>query len=385
MTISRTMSMGSNSRVNWRQVGLFLGLTFGLSWLLDLALWLTAGYGGNFSTGVMLQLQMLIPASVAIALGMFVFRNNPLYQVRVNRERPRLFFYYFLLYTLIYIGLAVASIFVTDLALITLISGVAQGLTVLGLIVLIVLRMVSGKEAFARAGLAGGKALHWLLFGLGLVILYLVQTGLNYLFNLGESVDFMALVVSMSTAEQMAMYAEMPAQMLFWSSALQGVLLAPFIALLLGFGEEFGWRWYLQNELIKIGKVRGVLLLGVIWGLWHAPVIMMGHNYPGYPVAGVFLMIGYTVALAFILGYAVLKSGSALLAAYLHALNNQVFSFLSTSVYRPHDAIFSFGVGIYGLIIFAIVTGLILLDPIWKTCEDGAGDGINAGTTQTGG
>ena len=48
--------------VNWKQVGLFLVLTFGLTWLLDLVLWLTVGYGQNVTTAVLLQLQMLLPA-----------------------------------------------------------------------------------------------------------------------------------------------------------------------------------------------------------------------------------------------------------------------------------------------------------------------------------
>ena len=77
-------------------------------------------------------------------------------------------------------------------------------------------------------------------------------------------------------------------------------------------------------------------------------------------------MIGCTVGLGFVLGYAVLKSGSVLLAAYLHALNNQVVGFLSTMVYRPTHPVFSFGVGLYGVAILAVIVLLILRDPIWR-------------------
>jgi membrane protease YdiL (CAAX protease family) len=137
------------------------------------------------------------------------------------------------------------------------------------------------------------------------------------------------------------------------------------MALLIAFGEEYGWRGYLQGELVKMGRIRGILLVGIIWGLWHAPVILMGHNYPGYPVAGVFLMTVYTVLLGFVLGYAVLKTGSVWLAAYLHALNNQVYGYLSGIVYTPNDPVFAFGGGIYGLAALAVVVLLILRDPIW--------------------
>ena len=99
------------------------------------------------------------------------------------------------------------------------------------------------------------------------------------------------------------------------------MLLGPILGLVITFGEEYGWRGYLQSELFKLGRVRGVLLLGVIWGVWHWPLILMGYNYPGHPLLGVVLMTLYTMGLGIVLSYAVLKSGSVLLAAFLHALS----------------------------------------------------------------
>jgi hypothetical protein len=92
----------------------------------------------------------------------------------------------------------------------------------------------------------------------------------------------------------------------------------------------------------------------------------MGFNYPGYPLLGVVLMTLYTTGLAVVLGYAVLRSGSVLLAAYLHALNNQVASFIVALGYRPFDPAFSFGIGIYGIATLAIVALLVLRDPVWR-------------------
>ena len=349
--------------VNWKQVGQFLALTFGLTLILDLALWLKVGYGQNPATGLLLQLQMLLPAFCAIVLGMFVFRDGRLFRARVNRERPRWFFYYFLIYTLIYAVISAVAVIAPDMTTLTIVGEVAQGLTLLGLALLIVLRVASGREAYARAGLAGGKVVYWVLFGVGFVAFYAAQTGLNYLFGLGEPVNVPEFLAVLPSPQAQAMSPDT----FLLVTAVQAVLLAPFVALLLGFGEEYGWRGYLQGELIRLGKVKGILLLGVIWGVWHAPVIAMGHNYPGYPVAGIFLMIGYTVGLAFVLGYAVLKSGSVLLAAYLHALNNQVVAFFTMLVYKPNDPVFSFGVGLYGIISLGVVVLLILLlDPLWR-------------------
>ncbi|GAB4526939.1 MAG: hypothetical protein Kow0063_01710 [Anaerolineae bacterium] len=349
--------------VNWAQVGLYLALTFGLSWGLNLVLWLTAGYGQNVATGILLQLQMLLPAFCAILVGMFLFKDNRLFRLRAEGERPRWFFYYYLAYTLIYAVTGGVAVTTTDMTTLTIVGGVAQGLTLLGLVLLIVLRLASGRDAWARAGLTGGKVIHWVIFGVGFVLFYVAQTALNYLFRLGERVDIAAFLAGLPAPQAQAM----PHNIFLLVSGLQAVLLAPFVALLLGFGEEYGWRGYLQGELVRLGKVKGILLLGVIWGVWHAPVIAMGHNYPGYPVAGVFLMIGYTIGLAFVLGYAVLKSGSVLLAAYLHALNNQVLSFLTMLIYKPDNPIFSFGVGLYGVLSLGVVALVIVLaDPLWR-------------------
>ena len=74
----------------------------------------------------------------------------------------------------------------------------------------------------------------------------------------------------------------------------------------------------------------------------------------------------YTTGLAVVLGYAVLRSGSILLAAYLHALNDQVAAFSVAIGFRPFDAAFSFFIGIYGIATLAIVALLILRDPRWR-------------------
>lgn len=48
-------------------------------------------------------------------------------------------------------------------------------------------------------------------------------------------------------------------------------------------GEELGWRGFQFEETKLLGFWRSSLLIGVLWGLWHAPVIMMGYNYSGEP------------------------------------------------------------------------------------------------------
>ena len=90
----------------------------------------------------------------------------------------------------------------------------------------------------------------------------------------------------------------------------------------------------------------------------------MGHNYPAYPLLGVVLMTLYTIALSFVFGFAMLKSGSVWLAAFLHGLNNQVLSVITLMVFRPNDPVYSFGIGMYGLLVWALIVAAILI--LWR-------------------
>ena len=60
-------------------------------------------------------------------------------------------------------------------------------------------------------------------------------------------------------------------------------LLIPFAMLMntfFAFGEEYGWRGYLTPKLAKrMGWVGASLVVGALWGLWHAPVLLLGHNF----------------------------------------------------------------------------------------------------------
>ena len=144
------------------------------------------------------------------------------------------------------------------------------------------------------------------------------------------------------------------------------MLIGSVVATVALFGEEYGWRGYLQNELFKLGRVRGVLLLGAIWGAWHWPIILMGWNYPGYPLFGLVLEVLWTITYGIVLSYAVLKSGSLLLATFLHALDNVIMSPIVAMGFMPYDRVFSFFGGIYGIAAVAVIAFFILRDPIWR-------------------
>src|SRR5689334_22253189 len=349
------LSVVTPSRVNWPQVAWFLGLTFGLTWLADLVLYLNGGLAGPV-TPMLLQFQMLLPAFSAMLLGAFFFQESPIYY-RSNRTASRWFVYFYLLLTVSYLIGLIASLIRPEQ--IPTISSLLLLPNLIGLILLVVLRWRGGREAFAGAGLAGGKWRVWLVYGVGLVAFYGLQTLLNYVFRLGHVVDLKAAFPQMAATN-------LP---LIPILALNTLIVGPFIGLIITFGEEYGWRGYLQTELTHLGRIRGVFLLGVIWGIWHWPVIWMGYNYPGQPILGSIAMVMMCVILAYFLAYAVFKSNGIWTAAYLHALSNQAFSFFAMTMVMPTSMLFSFGIGLPSLVLGAIIVLLILRDPVWKVTE----------------
>jgi membrane protease YdiL (CAAX protease family) len=302
---------------------------------------------------------MLLPAFSAMLLGTFFFKDSPIFY-RSNRSASRWFVYFYFLLTGLYLVGAIVSLIQPDLG--ATLASLLLIPNLLGLILLVVLRLKGGKNTFVEAGMAGGKVRIWLGYGLGLVVFYGLQTWLNYAFKLGTVID-------LKTAFPELAANNLPPVVLLLSIAANFVLIGPFFGLIISFGEEYGWRGFLQTELTRLGRIRGVFLLGIIWGIWHWPVIWMGYNYPGQPLLGSLFMVAYCIILAYFLAYAVFKSKGIWTAAYLHALNNQSLSFFVLAVVAPSSTIFSFGIGLLALLLGAIVVLLLLRDPIWKERE----------------
>ena len=108
-----------------------------------------------------------------------------------------------------------------------------------------------------------------------------------------------------------------------------------FVAALLGWlpnipitlGEEAGWRGFLYPELQKkFGTGKAMLLGGMIWGLWHLPLTVQGHNYGlhyrGFPVVGIGMMCLFCISTGVCLMWVSHKSGSIWPAVFCHSAMN---------------------------------------------------------------
>lgn len=124
---------------------------------------------------------------------------------------------------------------------------------------------------------------------------------------------------------------------------LAATAISPIINIIPTLGEELGWRGYLLYGLKNAcGSVKAVLLTGIIWGFWHAPMIAMGHNYgmnyPGYPFTGILMMVIFCVSIGIVESYLTLRTDSVLPAAICHSAVNGLAAiglmFVNTSEYH---------------------------------------------------
>ena len=109
---------------------------------------------------------------------------------------------------------------------------------------------------------------------------------------------------------------------------IEALTFAPFVNMLFALGEEVGWRGYLYPQLkAEFGRNKGRVLGGIIWGVWHWPLIWLigyeyGTDYIGFPVVGMLLFLIITVAWGTLHDWLYEKSGSIWVPALLHGALN---------------------------------------------------------------
>ncbi len=131
------------------------------------------------------------------------------------------------------------------------------------------------------------------------------------------------LFPSMDADQVAKLNAGVPSLWPLLAMAYAGALVAGFtVNGVFAFGEEYGWRGWLADELRPLGAFWANLIIGVLWGLWHAPLILLGYNYAGYNKLGVAFMIAWCVPASFLLWRARQVTDSLLAPAVLHGAIN---------------------------------------------------------------
>ncbi len=196
----------------------------------------------------------------------------------------------------------------------------------------VIVQKLEGKPVFAPMGIKWKINWWWVLalllpallaaMAMGVALLF---PGVEYSPEMAGLFERFSDLLSPQDIEQMeTQLAEMPLNP-FLLTLLQGLLFGLTINAVAGFGEEAGWRGFLQKEMQSLGFWKSAFFIGIIWGLWHAPLILQGHNYPNYPLLGIIMMVIWCILLSPIFGYIRIKTRSVIGPSILHGSLNANF------------------------------------------------------------
>lgn len=119
---------------------------------------------------------------------------------------------------------------------------------------------------------------------------------------------------------------------LTWST-LRFLLLFFLYQLITASTEEIGWRGYLLPSILrKKTPWKASVSIGIIWALWHTPIILYVFYSQGLPIPQIILsFIGFiagTIAMSTIHTYYYLKTNNILFNMFIHAISNTLPMFV---------------------------------------------------------
>lgn len=260
----------------WSSIGIYLAVAFGLAWLIASPLWFM---GRSLDTPLL---------SICAAVMMFTPTIGTLVVWLITRRRT-----------------ADGSPPVTF-------AGLSR-----------VWPIPRTRSFFAAMGLAwvGPLLLSWVALGVGVLFGVAHFSPAHVVETVMESLQAQGIPESDLAAAQSAL-TKIPGGLLLVVLSLQ-TLLGALINLVFAAGEEVGWRGYLHPALTRrLGWLGAVGAGGIIWGLWHAPLILLGYNYERTDALGLVFMCAFCVFFGALLAALRDVTGSVWPAALVHGAIN---------------------------------------------------------------
>lgn len=286
-----------------KQLIIFLLVAYGVTFLMGILTW----YGSTISAEMSAfpNAQMFYPAAGVMLAYLLTNREDSLL--------PRWFYLCFLLITLLMISVSVLSVAMPGQIMmlnemeISMWAVLSQYVVIGGSILCWITFLIAGKNRRAAYGL-GWK--HWKTSFLCILLFFVLY--------------FVRLVIAYAVSGQMSLLSDIllsPVTVPYIISLPINFFLvfAPF------FGEEYGWRYYLQPILQKrFGMRTGVLILGVAWGVWHIFLDFFYYTTPDMGLPMTVTQIITCVSLGIFFAWAYLKTDNIWVPVILHFLNNNL-------------------------------------------------------------
>lgn len=287
----------SSARVRWGAVSLFTALAWGLAWLICLPLWL--GDGLATPGALVLITAMMFAPTVAMVVTMLV--------TGIPRKGERI-------------------------------------------------------RSLGMWPLRPAKQVVWLIMigWLGPLAVVLLALGVAVMLGWLHP-DFTFPVIAEQLAKAVPAGVALPPVGVIVGAQLAAIPIGALINGIFAFGEELGWRGWLVPALRPLGTWPALLISGAIWGLWHAPIILLGYDFGRSDVVGVLLMVGGCVAWGVLFGWLRLRSASLWPSVLAHGMLNASAG-LSLLLSPPHPQLGLVSpLGASGWIACALVVVVLLL------------------------
>lgn len=285
------------SQMEKKQLGIYILVAYGITFLMGLPMWYAFEKGLDVS--VFPNAQMLYPAA-GVMLAYLVTE-------KADQRMPKRFFITYLAVAFLMLICVVGSVALPDISW----MGICNIVLIVGSILLWIMLLMEKKEKRIAYGLKGQKKKASLLCVLLFVGLYLLRTILSY-----------------GVSGQISELGEIAANPYTWI-IVASMFLNFFLVFVAFFGEEYGWRYYLQPLLQScFGKRWGVIILGVVWGIWHLPVNFFYYS----PGTGLISAVGQQITcitLGIFFAFAYMKTENIWVPVIMHFLNNNLVPVIS--------------------------------------------------------
>lgn len=257
------------------------------------------------------------------------------------------------------------------------IGGWSAGLHLQGLAVPVLAVMMAGPAiaalifAFAfepkgtrlkALGLHWTPNIWWLVAWLGVLVIALLSVLFTVFLSGRELVDVGAAARQVVVAQGAEAAARTPA----WATStpviivIAAVIGAAINTIILTFTEELGWRGYLHHLWRPFGFWRASLATGAVWGVWHAPAILLfGLNYPENREIGVAIFVVFCILLSPLMTLVRDRGGSVVAAGIAHGTINAMGGLTAAFVSNPAFPWVGI-VGIGGFIALALAVGVLI-------------------------
>ena len=323
--------------VDKKRLILYIAIAYCVSFLVMIPMYIGKQKGLDLTQIV--DAQMCSPAA-AVALGFLLFYKG-------EKRVPKMFMTVIVINYVIQLVLGLLSVFanpfgpddVIDLAEVLGSSGDSAQITgvsttlklsqvylMAGQYVLIICSVllwigyfIARKEGRKFAGLSRNNEGRGLFLIFLFVVLYLIR-------NIGPLM--LEGVISGNLKVYLSEYAALIQNKMFALSVISLFLTYP-LTIIAFLGEEYGWRYFLMPIMQKkFGMKLGVILLGIVWGLWHIPVDTMFYTEDSVPQ----MIVGQIITCVFMgifFGYAYLKTNNIWVPVAMHFLNNTLIPIIT--------------------------------------------------------